>query len=393
MKTRTLYPLVSILLLAACAGPGPTPTAAPAATLPPPEVQSTIAPSAPQAPTPYPSEHSPSPEPEAEPIQTVPVEVIAEGLNLPWELAFLPDGQILLTERPGQLTLLEGQQRLAIEGVLHRGEGGLLGLALHPNFAENHWLYLYLTSEENGAVVNRVERYVYTDHSLSERTPIIEGIRGATYHDGGRIAFGPDGKLYITTGDAGMPAAAQVLENLDGKILRLNDDGSIPEDNPYGTAVWTYGHRNAQGLAWDNQGRLWATEHGPSGGESGNDEVNLIEAGKNYGWPQIRGLQTAEGMVTPVVESTRQETWAPSGMAFLGGKLWFAGLRGQTLYALPVDDLRPETLERHLAGEYGRLRTVVLGPDGLLYITTSNGNGANAVDRVLRVNPALLGED
>jgi glucose/arabinose dehydrogenase len=287
---------------------------------------------------------------------------------------------MLLTERAGTLLLLgQNGSRLPVEGVLHIGEGGLLGMALHPDFATNGWIYLFLTSTQGLEIVNRVERYVYKDHTLSERVLILEGIRGAPIHDGGRIKFGPDGMLYITTGDSGKPDLSQDRDSLNGKILRVRDDGSIPTDNPFGTAIWSWGHRNPQGLAWDSQGRLWATEHGPSGLESGKDEVNLIEPGKNYGWPVIRGSQVQEGMVTPVIESGSNDTWAPSGATIVDDVLYYAGLRGQALYKVPVEGMSLEKLEVLYKGEFGRIRNVVQGPDGRLYLMTSNGNGADKV--------------
>ena len=191
-----------------------------------------------------------------------------------------------------------------------------------------------------------------------------------------------------------MTANAQNLDSLSGKILRLNDDGSLPPDNPFGTAVYSYGHRNPQGLAWDGQGRLWSTEHGPSGLGSGFDELNLIEPGQNYGWPTIQGDQEAEGMVRPVLHSGANETWAPGDVEIIGGMVYFTGLRGRTLYAVPLDDIRPESLQRHFAGEYGRLRALRVGPDGLLYMSSSNmdgrGNPIAGDDHIYRVDPAQL---
>lgn len=193
------------------------------------------------------------------------VEIIAQNLNIPWEVVFLPDREILVTQRPGTLLLVKNKQQIPIAGVEHIGEGGLLGLAVHPNFKENKLIYLYLTSQTSAGLTNRVEQYKFENNSLSGRKVILEGIAGASNHDGGRIAFGPDGYLYITTGDAQNPDSAQYRNSLNGKILRIKDDGSIPEDNPFGNAVYSYGHRNSQGLAWDGQKRLWATEHGRSG--------------------------------------------------------------------------------------------------------------------------------
>lgn len=329
------------------------------------------------------------------------IEVIEKNLNIPWELAFLPNGGMLVTERPGRVLKISRDGKITpLEGletsVRHLGEGGLLGLALHPKFAENGLLYLYLMTGTGNALASRVERYKLEGTRLTDQSLIIGGIPGAAYHDGGRIAFGPDGKLYVTTGDAGQSQNAQNKASLSGKILRLNDDGSVPNDNPFDTAVWSYGHRNPQGLAWDGTGRLWATEHGRSGVLSGFDELNLIEKGKNYGWPAIQGDEKRTDMVTPVLNSGASETWAPSGMAFYDGSLFFAGLRGETLYEARVNET-PVKLIKHFTGKYGRLRSVTLGPDGDLYLTTSNLDGRGSPvaddDRIIRINPAKFTDE
>ncbi len=323
-------------------------------------------------------------------------EVVAEGLEIPWEIAFLPDGDVLVTERPGRLLRI-GRDRAVIEvaGVAHRGEGGLLGLALHPDYAQNGWIYLYLTTAEEGGLTNRVERYVLRGASLSERTTIIGRIPGASNHDGGRIAFGPDRMLYITTGDAGNEASAQDTKNLAGKILRIQEDGAIPAGNPFGNAVYSYGHRNVQGLAWDAAGELWATEHGRSGVRSGYDELNKIRKGGNYGWPEIEGSESRPGMESPALHSGASETWAPSGMAHAEGRLIFAGLRGEALYAVDISDGGARGVQAYFRETYGRLRTVALGPDGLFYILTNNRDGRGdsraGDDRIVRVDPAALG--
>jgi glucose/arabinose dehydrogenase len=213
-------------------------------------------------------------------------------------------------------------------------------------------------------------------------------VGGSSIHDGGRVKFGPDGKLYWTTGDAGSPQLAQSLSSLNGKILRLNADGSIPADNPFPDSyVYSYGHRNPQGLAWEpGSGRLYATEHGPSA----RDEVNYIEPGKNYGWPVITGDQAQNNMVTPLINSG-SNTWAPSGAAFVtsgpwAGSLLFAGLRGESLFRLTINGL---ALERYYANEFGRLRDVVMGSDGAIYILTNNRDGRGSPrsgdDRILRL--------
>ncbi len=321
---------------------------------------------------------------------------VAKGLDTPWEIAFLPEGGILATERSGILALIdkEGKQ-LTVSGVRETGEGGLLGLALHPDFANNQWLYIYLTTNDTGSLTNRVERYTYNaDHSVSDRIVILEGIKGSSNHDGGRIRFGPDGLLYITTGDAGSPQLAQDPQALEGKILRLTDEGAVPEGNPWGNPVYSIGHRNPQGLAWDSQGRLWATEHGPSGFDTGNDELNLIEAGKNYGWPVIRGMETHEGMETPQIESGRGNTWAPAGLEIVNDVAYFPGLRGSALYAVNLAEIRAETLKTYFNNEYGRLRAMRLGPDGLLYLGTSNKDGRGSPgpddDQLLKIDLTQL---
>jgi len=329
------------------------------------------------------------------PLEGPLVEVVATGLNIPWDIAFLPDGQLLVTERPGTLALIGATTtRITIPGVEQHGEGGLLGLALDPDFETNHHLFLYLTSSQNGQIVNRVERYTLQDGTLSEQKIILEGIPGADNHDGGRIEFGPDGYLYITTGDAQDTQAAQDSTNLQGKILRLTSEGEIPDGNPFNSAVWSYGHRNPQGLAWDAEGRLWSTEHGPSGTGTGYDELNLITPGANYGWPVIQGDQTQAGMQSPAIQSGGSMTWAPGDVEYLNGKLYFTGLRGSALYVVSLDGETVTGFETFFAGEYGRLRAVRLGPDGYLYLSTSNRDGRGQPgaedDLILRVNPDLL---
>lgn len=317
-------------------------------------------------------------------------QVIAENLDIPWDIVFLPNGDILVTERPGTVVRIDDGKRYPIQGVHHRGEGGLLGMVLHPEFEQNRQVYLYLTTQTAQGVTNRVERYRFEDDALTGRTEIISGIPGAVYHDGGRMAFGPDGHLYITTGDATNESLAQDTGSLAGKILRIRDDGSVPADNPFGNAVYSYGHRNPQGLAWDGQGRLWSTEHGRSGVASGYDELNLIRAGGNYGWPEIQGSETREGMIPPALHSGPRTTWAPASAVHHRGSIFFGGLRGQALYeaVLPEDGGEPH-LRTHFEGEFGRIRTVVFGPDGAMHLTTSNTDGRGSPvsedDRIIRI--------
>ena len=332
------------------------------------------------------------------PGSTVPMSVVtvATGLEAPWALVFLPDGGIILTERPGRIRLinaagvLKQDPLLVVNDVAARGEGGLLGIAVHPDFPSNGFIYVYYTHEEQGTLYNRVQRYLMEDDVLTADKIIIDNIPAGSIHDGGRIKFGPDGLLYITAGDAGNDEVAQDINALNGKILRVKDDGAIPADNPFpGSPVYSYGHRNPEGLAWDSGGNLWATEHG----SSATDELNLIEPGKNYGWPVIRGDDAREGMVTPVIHSGSR-TWAPSGAAYWNGSIFFTGLRGESLFEAVLDGETVTSLAAHFEGEYGRLREVVVGPDGFLYILTSNRDGRGSPvaqdDRLLKADPTGL---
>ncbi|MDO8510495.1 MAG: PQQ-dependent sugar dehydrogenase [bacterium] len=326
------------------------------------------------------------------------VTVIADNIEIPWDIAFLPDGSMLVTERGGNVLALEatgGQKTVFNTEVEGGGEGGLLGIALHPNFADNRFVYLYMTRPASGGQTgNRVVRYRYENEIFSFDKVIINGIPGAIYHDGGRIAFGPNGMLYISTGDATEPRLAQDLSSLAGKILRLRDDGALPSDNPFGTAIYSYGHRNPQGLAWDSEGRLFSTEHGRSGALSGLDEINFIQAGTNYGWPDIEGDQTKNGMVNPILHSGARTTWAPASAAILNGSIFFGGLRGEALYEAILDGERVRELKTHFEGEFGRIRTVRVGPDEMLYLSTSNRDGRGSPapndDKIIRVNPKEL---
>jgi glucose/arabinose dehydrogenase len=335
------------------------------------------------------------------------IDIFVSGLDTPWAIAFAPDGRIFVNERAGRIRVIKDGKLLAEPwmtlGVNEAGEAGLLGLALDPQFAQNRYVYVaYTDRSPEGGLRNRLVRLredPATGKGVMDKV-LIDNVPANTNHDGGRVKFGPDGKLYWTMGEAQNMAAAQDLKTLSGKILRINPDGNIPSDNPIpGSPIYSYGHRNPQGLAWQpGTKRLYATEHGPSG-EKGccQDEVNLIEPGKNYGWPTITGDQKKAGMVSPVIQSTTSETWAPTGATFVTSGPWqgsmlFTGLRGQTLYRLtldPADPTKTKGLERLFAGQYGRLRDVAEGPDGAIYILTSNGDGRGNLppdgDRVLRL--------
>ncbi len=350
-----------------------------------------------------------APLPAAASKPAVQIEVVARGLERPWALAFAPDGRIFVTERPGRIRVikngvLEKEPWLQI-GAHEAGEAGLLGLALDPNFAQNRFLYAaYSYKYIIGGIKNRLVRLrdnPAAGKGALDRT-LLNGVSGRRFHDGGRVKFGPDKKLYWTVGDATTANFPQDLSSLNGKILRLNSDGTIPADNPFPRSpVYSYGHRNPQGLAWQpGTGRLYETEHGPSGGNEKDcclDELNLIEAGKNYGWPVIRGSETRDGMTSPVLHSGASDTWAPSGATFVtrgqwAGSLLFTGLRGESLYRVVFDPHNARnitTFERLFAREFGRLRDVAEAPDGAIYLLTNNGDGrgkpAADDDRVLRL--------
>lgn len=313
---------------------------------------------------------------------------VATGLEAPWGLAFLPDGDALVTERDsGRVLRISGPRHrvtevATIEEAAPAGEAGLLGVAVSPDFASDARVYLYVTTAED----NRVVRATLREDALSDLEPILTGIPSEFIHDGGRLLFGPDGYLYVSTGDANESARAQDRESLGGKILRITTDGDPAPGNPFGTPVWSWGHRNVQGLALVGD-QLWASEFGAN--ES--DELNRIEAGANYGWPEVEGTGgTDRGFVDP------QATWAtsdasPSGLAYAAGHLWLAALRGERLWRIPVTGQRAGEPRSFFVGRYGRMRTVAVAPDGLLWLTTSNrddrGTPQDGDDRILLVRP------
>lgn len=334
------------------------------------------------------------------------VEVVQRNLDVPWALAFAPDGRAFFTERAGRIRVMENNvvRTILTVNVTAMGEGGLLGLALDPSSNQNHFLYVYHTyTDAKGALRNRIVRFTEGAGTLGDQRVILDGIPGAAIHDGGRIKFGPDGKLYATTGDASQPSSAQDLNSLSGKILRMNPDGSVPSDNPFpGSLVYTYGHRNPQGLDWHPvTGRIYETEHGPVG----HDEVNMLEAGRNYGWPVVTGTAGDPRFVDPLIE-TGADTWAPSGATFyrrdrlpdLKGAFLIATLRGEHVRILTLGPgfTSVASSEAALQGAYGRLRDVVEGPDGFVYILTNNRDGRGTPapddDKMLRIVSAVIPE-
>jgi glucose/arabinose dehydrogenase len=319
------------------------------------------------------------------------VEQIATDTDVPWGIGFLSDGSALMTERDAhklvQVTTSGAKATVGIvPGVSGTdGEGGLLGLEISPDFDSDHWIYLYFTTASD----NRVVRFKYENGALDTNSAevLVSGIARNKFHNGGRLRFGPDGKLYASTGDALNGASAQDKKSLNGKILRIDPDGSIPSDNPFGNAVWSYGHRNVQGLAFDSQDRLWSSELG----NDVMDELNLIEEGGNYGWPACEGTTGgcgAPGFIPPKM-TWPVSTASPSGLAIVDDTVYMAALRGERLYQMTINGSAVSTPQTHFQGTYGRLRTVEPSPDGGLWLTTSNGDkdniGDNSNTKVLHV--------
>ena len=346
------------------------------------------------------------------------VETVAANLEVVWSIAFAPDGRIFFTERPGRVRVIEnGKLRdkpfFNVPDVEPSGESGLMGMCLHPNFAANHFVYLayaYQDAEKNQTV--RVARYRENGDTLTDQKTIVEGIPAARYHSGTRSKFSPvDGKLYNTTGDATRQSRAQDLSSINGKTLRLNDDGTIPDDNPFlhqkgaRAEIWTYGHRNSQGLDWQPEtGLMFQTEHGPTiidgvdlFHRTGGDEVNIVEKGKNYGWAKISHTMRRAGMETAIVEYS--PAIAPAGATFYRGDLFpelknnflFGALKGEAIMRLVLDGRRIVSQDKLLEKQYGRIREVAEAPDGSIYFSTSNRDGRGRAgkddDRILRLVP------
>jgi glucose/arabinose dehydrogenase len=339
------------------------------------------------------------------------VETVATGLEVPWAFAWLPNGDMLFTERKGRVRIIEkGKLRaepvFTVADVEPTGESGLMDITLHPDFAKNNYVYLAYSYNKDGKQV-KVVRYVYKDGKFTEDKTIVDHVPGAPNHSGMRCRFGPDGKLYVTAGDSTDWTLAQKLDSLAGKVLRLNDDGTIPTDNPFLKTpgargeIWTYGNRNPQGIAWQpGTGLAFETEHGPSGFEMkgfGGDEVNILEAGKNYGWPEIHHTESREGMVSPMLEYS--PACAPaSGMFYNGtqfpgmsGNFFFGCLVGKRIIRVVLDGRKVVSQENLLEGVMGRIRAMEQGPDGFIYFSTSNRDGRGSPsaddDRIMRLVP------
>jgi glucose/arabinose dehydrogenase len=342
------------------------------------------------------------------------VETVVRGLEVPWAMAFAPDGRLFVSERPGRIRVVHDGRldpdRWATLAVEARGEGGLMGLALDPGFQSNPWVYVCYTFDAGRLTQNRISRLRDIAGRGSGEQVLLDRVPGAAAHDGCRLKFGPDGKLYATTGDATQRSLAQQVSSLAGKVLRLNSDGSVPEDNPFGptSPVYSYGHRNPQGLAFDpHSGSLFETEHGPSGevGIGNHDEVNVIVPGGNYGWPAAIGAPGLAQYRDPLL-AYPQFAVPPAGATFYSsarirewtGNFFFVTLRGEHLQRVVLDATRSRaiTIERLFEegiyqGLYGRLRDVIEGPDGALYVSTSNRDGRGTPrtgdDRILRLVP------
>lgn len=354
-------------------------------------------------------------------IDNLSYSVITDQLTIPWQMAFTPDGRILISERNGLVKVVKEQQlqpepwldlrdSLRTSDAATTSHSGLMGLAIDPDFENNGYIYLGYSYEAEGKDYDynklvRYKEYPGTGKGVFDRI-LFDHVKGFSMHNSGQIKFGPDGKIYWSVGDRHETASAQNLQDESGSILRLNADGTIPDDNPFpGLPVYAYGLRNSQGFDWHpNHGIMLATEHGPSGGSIDYccfDEINRIEAGKNYGWPIVRGKQSAEGMEPPILHSGEGSpvddfTWAPSGATFVHTGPWkgsflFGGLRSNSMWQLVFDDrLNPAELNRFHLPELGRIRSVDQQDDGIIYLITSNRdrgvNGISDKDYLIRID-------
>lgn len=377
LAALVLAALVLAALLAGCSSddvPGPpTVTARPSDQEP--------APSTPAATSP-----SPTREDRAGPPRVV--DTVARNLSVPWGIDFLPNGSAIVTERDTRRVITIDErgkvtQVGAVEQAAPQGEAGLLGVAVSPDFRDDRLVFLYVTTPED----NRIMRGELRGGRLGPLEVVLSGIPNGFIHDGGRLQFGPDGYLYASTGETGNPELAPDRNSLGGKILRITPDGDPAPGNPDPSSpIWTLGHRNVQGLAFDDDNNLWASEFG----DSTFDELNLIRKGGNYGWPRFEGRGDDPAFVNPQVVWNTSEA-SPSGLAYLDGRLWLGALHGERLWRIDVADGRASNPTDFFVGKYGRLRTVVVAPDGNLWVSTSNRDGRATPgpddDQILVIDP------
>jgi glucose/arabinose dehydrogenase len=355
--TKLFMTVATVVVVTGCTGGSPvtSPSASPA-------TSSASAPAPSGAPAPAPPASS-----------TPATETIATELPVPWGLAFLPDGSALVTLRDaGEVLYIQNTKGSApvtvgrVPGVQPEGEGGLLGVAASPKFTSDRTVFFYFTSRDD----NRVIRMTFDGSALKPGPVIVSGIAKAGNHDGGRLAFGPDGYLYISTGDAGLRDPAQDKGSLNGKILRVTSSGAPAPGNPFpGSRIWSLGHRNVQGMAWDKAGDMYASEFG----QNAWDELNYIQPGRNYGWPVVEGISHRAGFTDPVRQWATADA-SPSGIAVgVDGAVYMAALRGESLWRIPLlGKGKTGEPQRLLRERYGRLRAAVSAPDGRLWLLTSN---------------------
>ncbi|MEG1131996.1 MAG: PQQ-dependent sugar dehydrogenase [Romboutsia sp.] len=330
------------------------------------------------------------------------IEVVADKLYVPWAIDISNEGKIYFTERSGLIRIIENSKLNSqplitfSDSFVSQGEGGLMGIALDPNYSQNHYIYVMYSYSEGNKIYNRVTRLIENNNRASIDKVLLDKIPGGQIHNGGRIKIGPDQKLYITTGDAGNPSLAQDTTSTAGKILRIELDGSIPSDNPIiNSPIYSLGHRNPQGLAWNSKNVLYASEHG----QSAHDEINIIKPGGNYGWPLVQGDEDSKEIIVqkPLIHSN-EVTWAPSGITFVNKgpwqeKLLVATLRGQQLLTISLNGKGTivKDVESWFENEYGRLREVIQDKDGSIYLATSNrdgrGNPDISDDKIIRLIP------